>query len=164
MFILLSDIVIVCNRLPALLKYWMKMYNDTITDNNPSIHLPSIMLQIVSSNQCCKYPYFSDVLHYTWHRLQFCPSWERDPSLWGFYVFVKVFPYSSWGGRGCHTLLKPYETDCDLWIWAIQIKFDWLIWLIDQTQLVLSSNWKQRPLPFKVKVFAFWAALATASK
>ena len=30
-------------------------------------------------------------------------------------------------GRGCHTLLKPYETNCDLWIWAIQIKFDWLI-------------------------------------
>ena len=29
--------------------------------------------------------------------------------------------------RGCHTLLKPYETNCDLWIWAIQIKFDWLI-------------------------------------
>ena len=33
-------------------------------------------------------------------------------------------------GRGCHTLLKPYETNCGLWIWAIQIKFDWLIdWL-----------------------------------
>ena len=30
-------------------------------------------------------------------------------------------------GRGCHTLLKPYETNCDLWIWAIQIKLDWLI-------------------------------------
>ena len=30
-------------------------------------------------------------------------------------------------GRGCHTLLKPYETNCDLWIWAIQIQFDWLI-------------------------------------
>ena len=30
-------------------------------------------------------------------------------------------------GRGCHTLLKPYETNCGLWIWAIQIKFDWLI-------------------------------------
>ena len=25
------------------------------------------------------------------------------------------------------TLLKPYETNCGLWIWAIQIKFDWLI-------------------------------------
>ena len=34
-------------------------------------------------------------------------------------------------GRGCHTLLKPYETNCGLWIWAIQIKFDWLIdWLL----------------------------------
>ena len=30
-------------------------------------------------------------------------------------------------GRGCHTLLKPYETNCGLWIWAIQIQFDWLI-------------------------------------
>ena len=30
-------------------------------------------------------------------------------------------------GRGCHTLFKPYETNCGLWIWAIQIKFDWLI-------------------------------------
>ena len=33
-------------------------------------------------------------------------------------------------GRGCHTLLKPCETNCGLWIWAIQIQFDWLIdWL-----------------------------------
>ena len=47
----------------------------TITDNNPSINLPSIMLQSVYSNQCCKYPYLSDVLLYTWHLLQFCPSW-----------------------------------------------------------------------------------------
>ena len=30
-------------------------------------------------------------------------------------------------GRGYHTLFKPYETNCDLWIWTIQIKFDWLI-------------------------------------
>ena len=30
-------------------------------------------------------------------------------------------------GRGCPTVLKPYETSCDLWIWAIQIKCDWLI-------------------------------------
>ena len=30
-------------------------------------------------------------------------------------------------GRGCHTLLKPCETNCGLWMWAIQIKFDWLI-------------------------------------
>ena len=33
-------------------------------------------------------------------------------------------------GRGCHTLLKPNETNCDWWILAIQIKCDWLIdWL-----------------------------------
>ena len=46
---------------------------------------------------------------------------------------VKVFLWFSLllfrvKGRGCHTLLKPYETwNCDLSIWAIQIKFDWLI-------------------------------------
>ena len=40
-------------------------------------------------------------------------------------------------GRGwCHTLLKPYETNCGLWIWAIQIKFDWLI------------DWKSAPQDF----------------
>ena len=40
-------------------------------------------------------------------------------------------------GRGCHTLLKPYETNCGLWIWAIQIKFDWLI---DRRGYALSPN------------------------
>ena len=25
------------------------------------------------------------------------------------------------------SMTKPYETNCGLWIWAIQIKFDWLI-------------------------------------
>ena len=35
-------------------------------------------------------------------------------------------------GRGCHTLLKPYETNCGLWIWAIQIKFDWLIDMVEE--------------------------------
>ena len=49
-------------------------------------------------------------------------------SLWGFYFLftqLKVF-FSSFSllllrvkGRGCHSLLKPYETKCDLWIWAI---------------------------------------------
>ena len=35
---------------------------------------------------------------------------------------------------------KPYETNCGLWIWAIQIKFDWLIdWLIDLTVSSSSS-------------------------
>ena len=52
-------------------------------------------------------------------------------------------------GRGCHTLLKPYETNCGLWIWAIQIKFDW--WLIDSLwyisliipniRLIMDLNW-----------------------
>ena len=103
----------------------------TIIDNNPSIHWPSIMLQNVYSN------HLSDVLHYTWHLLHFCPSWERDPShvalseVSTFFLPVKRV-FSSFSllllrvkGRGCHTLLKPYETNCD--IWAIQIKFDWLI-------------------------------------
>ena len=76
---------------------------------------------------------------YTWHLLHFCPSWERDPShvalseVSTFFLPVKRV-FSSFSllllrvkGRGCHTLLKPYETNCGLWIWAIQIKFDWLI-------------------------------------
>ena len=28
--------------------------------------------------------------------------------------------------RGCHTLLKSFE-NCDVWIWALQIQFDWWI-------------------------------------
>ena len=41
-------------------------------------------------------------------------------------------------GRGCHTLLKPYEINCDLWIWAKQIQFYWLI------------DWSIQPLPQKI--------------
>ena len=57
-------------------------------------------------------------------------------SLWGFYVLLMLLKcfFSSFSllllrvkGRGCHTMLKPYETHWDLWIWAIQIKFYWLI-------------------------------------
>ena len=44
-------------------------------------------------------------------------------------------------GRGCHTLLKPYETNCGLWIWAIQIQFDWLIdWLITRNLSIPGIN------------------------
>ena len=57
-------------------------------------------------------------------------------SLWGFYFlftllrgFLGSFSILllSFKGRGSHTLLNPYETNCDFWIWAIQIKLDWLI-------------------------------------
>ena len=54
-------------------------------------------------------------------------------SLWGFYVIFTLFKVflviflTLVEGRWYHTLLKPCETNCDLWIWAIQIKFDWLI-------------------------------------
>ena len=108
-----------------------------ITDNNLSTHWPSVMLQSVYYNQCRKYPYLSDVLLYTWHLLHFCPSWERDPShvaLWGFYFLFTLLKgfFCSFSflllrakGRGCHTLLKPYETNCDLWIWA-----RWILLLI----------------------------------
>ena len=88
----------------------------------------------------CKKLNFDNVLIYTWHLLHFCPSWERDPShvalseVSTFFLPVKRFFFCSFSllllrvkGRGCHTLLKPYETNCGLWIWAIQIKFDWLI-------------------------------------
>ena len=82
---------------------------------------------------------FDNVLIYTWHLLHLCPSWERDPShvalseVSTFFLPVKRVFFCSFSllllrvkGRGCHTLLKPYETNCGLWIWAIQIKFDWL--------------------------------------
>ena len=49
---------------------------------------------------------------------------------------VKRFFFSSFSllllrvkGRGCHPLLKPYETNCDLWIWAIQIKWYSMLYL-----------------------------------
>ena len=57
-------------------------------------------------------------------------------SLWGFYFLFTLLKgfFSSLSllllrvkGRWCHTLLKPYETNCDLWIWAIQIQFYWFI-------------------------------------
>ena len=62
--------------------------------------------------------------------------WLSLRFLLSFYLLKGFFSSFSWlllrvKGRGCHTLLKPYETNCGLWIWAIQIKFDWLIdWLI----------------------------------
>ena len=63
--------------------------------------------------------------------------WLSLRFLLSFYLlkgFFSSFSLLLWRvkGRGCHTLLKPYDTNCGLWIWAIQIKFDWLIdWLID---------------------------------
>ena len=62
--------------------------------------------------------------------------WLSLRFLLSFYLLKGFFSSLSWlllrvKGRGCHTLLKPYETNCGLWIWAIQIEFDWLIdWLI----------------------------------
>ena len=58
--------------------------------------------------------------------------WLSLRFLLSFYLLKGFFSSFSWlllrvKGRGCHTLLKPYETSCGLWIWAIQIKFDWLI-------------------------------------
>ena len=60
--------------------------------------------------------------------------WLSLRFLLSFYLLKGFFSSFSWlllrvKGRGCHTLLKPYETSCGLWIWAIQIKFDW--WLIE---------------------------------
>ena len=56
-------------------------------------------------------------------------------SLWGFYILftlLKVLFFCSSSllllrvkGRGCHTLLKPDEKNCNKWKGAIQIKFDW---------------------------------------
>ena len=103
--------------------------NSAITDNIPQlIYLPLCHKPFVIINTD------SSVLHYTWHLLHYCQSWERDPShvaltevstfspvkfLFFFLTLVK--------GRGYHTLSKPYGTTCDLWTWALQIKSDWLI-------------------------------------
>ena len=77
--------------------------------------------------------------------------WLSLRFLLSFYLLKGFFSSFSWlllrvKGRGCHTLLKPYETNCGLWIWAILIKFDWFIdWLIDwKMQAHLSAfhpNW-----------------------
>ena len=62
--------------------------------------------------------------------------WLSLRVLLSFYLLKGFFSSLSWlllrvKGRGCHTLLKPYETNCGLWIWAILIKFDWLIdWIV----------------------------------
>ena len=115
----------------------------------------------------CKKLNFDNVLIYTWHLLHFCPSWERDPShvalseVSTFFLPVKRFFFSSFSllllrvkGRGCHTLLKPYETNCGLWIWAIQIKFDWLIDIQLQYNRCDHSLWScgQWPAAFWVLV------------
>ena len=69
--------------------------------------------------------------------MHFCPSWERDPShvalsevsmffLPCYKGFLVVFPYSCWGLRAEDvTLLKPYETNFDLWIWVLGHGFWW---------------------------------------
>ena len=82
----------------------------TITDNISSINLLSIMLQTVSSNQCCIYSYCVDVLHYAWHLLHFCPSWEKDPS----HVALSEVP-----------MFFPLK-----WLSAEDVRF--IDWLIDQ--------------------------------
>ena len=60
--------------------------------------------------------------------MHFCPSWERDPSHVALsevsihsFLQLKIF-FSSFSllllrvnGRGCHNLLKPYETNCCYW-------------------------------------------------
>ena len=53
--------------------------------------------------------------------------WLSLRFLLSFYLLKGVFSSFSLlllrvKGRGCHTLLKPYETNCGWWIWAIQIK------------------------------------------
>ena len=55
-------------------------------------------------------------------------------------------------GRGCHTLLKPYETNCGLWIWAIQIKFDWLI---DWWDVLYQSNLPDAGFPCHARILLF---------
>ena len=80
-------------------------------------------------------------------------------SLWGFYFLFTLLKgfFSSFSllllrvkGRGCHTLLKPDETNCDLWIWAIQIKFDWLIETLWENRWYEQKGISVRPLLYHV--------------
>ena len=66
----------------------------------------------------------------------------EGPSHVALWVFVSSFSLLllKVKGRGCHTLLKPYETNCDSWIgfytnkiWLIDWLIDWLIREIDAT-------------------------------
>ena len=92
--------------------------------------------------------------------------WLSLRFLLSFYLLKGFFSSFSWlllrvKGRGCHTLLKPYETNCGLWIWAIQIKFDWLIdWF--RKPLLNSKNhpiptWYHRSLDWEDSL---WVSLA----
>ena len=56
------------------------LHSDLFTTTQKSPERSGVMLQTVSSNQCCKCCYFVDVFSYTRHLLHFCPSWERPPS------------------------------------------------------------------------------------
>ena len=51
-------------------------------------------------------------------------------------------------------LVKPYETNCDLWIWTIQIKFDWLQCTKYVTQCVTSQMFATSKSP----VLRIWKA------
>ena len=111
----------------------------TITDNNPSIHWPSVILQNVHPINAAKtlilimFSFTLDIYCTSVHPGRGIPHmWLSLRFLLSFYLLKGFFSSFSFlllrvKGRGCHTLLKPYETSCDLWIWAIQIKFDWLI-------------------------------------
>ena len=103
----------------------------TITDNNPSIHVTLInaaktfilmMFSFTLDIYCTSVRPGRGIPH-MWLSLRFLRSFYPVKS--GFSSFSLLLLRVK--GRGCHTLLKPYETNCDLWIWAIQIKFDWLI-------------------------------------
>ena len=79
--------------------------------------------------------------------LHFCPSLERISHMWLSLRFLSPvnrsffgsFSYSFWGQRMSH-LVKPHGGNCDLWIWAIQIKFDGWIKLIFAISLYLKKN------------------------
>ena len=97
----------------------------------------SIMLKTVSSNQCCKYSNFVDVISYMQQLLHFCPSWERHPShvalsevstCFPLIIVTLVFLYSCWGLRTRDV------TPCYvLWdkLWFVNMGHTNTIWLID---------------------------------
>ena len=107
----------------------------TITDNNQFTDLQSCFKMFILINAAKTFIF----LKFSFTLDIYCTSVRPGrgiPHMWlsevsTFFLPVKRF-LSSFSllllrvkGRGWHTL--PYETNCDLWIWAIQTKFDWLI-------------------------------------
>ena len=100
------------------------------------------MLDTVFSCECCKYCYFVDMLCYTRHLLQICPSWGRNPSL-AVSVFIPLLKGFLWlvffccSSQGWRAEIVTHRLALwgNLWIWAIQIQFDNIFLYISSSEV-----------------------------